>query len=393
MTTPIDVYWRISTGGDKSTVRSVARRRGGWESLTGSSLAPGLRDGAPDSYMYLDHMGDVARAAEACGFYGALLVNFLHTDEPWVTAASLAAETRTLRFMVAFQPGFLNPVYAARLAASLQRSSGGRLVYNVITGGGGPSQLWWGDRVDHDDRYARTTEFLDVHKGVWGTHPFDYDGRFFHVDGGSLPPTLAAQPFPEIYFSGSSAAAVESAGRHADYYLSWLEPLDGLRAKFAQVRERAAAQGRVAKFAVRVEILARSTPEAAWAEVARAWQHVDPAAIGSSLRAGSESVGVQRRNEFLPSTITGYRDLELSSSVWGGFSLIRASGPAFGLVGSYEQVAERLDDLIELGVDAFILAGVPHLETAYRVGEEVLPLLSGRNLRRPVLSTNDLVTA
>jgi alkanesulfonate monooxygenase len=363
MTEPIDVYWRISTGGDKSTVRSLARRRGGWESLTGSSITPGLRGGAPDSYTYLDHMGDVARAAEASGFYGALLVNFPHTDEPWVTAASLAAETRTLRFMVAFQPGFLNPVYAARMAASLQRSSGGRLVY------------------------ARTTEFLDVHKGVWGTRPFDFEGRFFQVEGGSLPATLAAQPFPEIYFSGSSAAAVESAGRHADYYLSWLEPLDGLRAKFAQVRERAAAQGRVAKFAVRVEILARSTPEAAWAEVDRAWQHVDPAAIDSSLRAGSESVGVQRRNEFLPSTITGSRDLELSPNVWGGFSLIRASGPAFGLVGSYEQVAERLDDLIELGVDAFILAGVPHLETAYRVGEEVLPLLSGRNLRRPSIPT------
>ena len=66
---------------------------------------------------------------------------------------------------------------------------------------------------------------------------------------------------------------------------------------------------------------------------------------------------------------------------------------AFGLVGSYEQVAERLDHLIELGVDAFILAGVPHLETAYRVGEEVLPLLRGRNLRRPNLPTSTLVTA
>ena len=76
---PIDIYWRISLGGDKSTVRTLNRRRGGWEPVTGASITPGLRGGEPDTYTYVDHMGDVARAAESSGFYGALLINFVVT--------------------------------------------------------------------------------------------------------------------------------------------------------------------------------------------------------------------------------------------------------------------------------------------------------------------------
>ena len=146
--------------------------------------------------------------------------------------------------MIAFQPGFLAPAHAARLSASLQRASGGRLVYNIITGGGGPAQLWWGDRVAHDDRYARTSEFLDVLKGMWRGAPFSLPGPLLS-DRERGPPrrSLAAQPFPEIYFSGSSDAAIAAAGRHADYYLSQLEPFDSLRDKLDRVRERTAKRG------------------------------------------------------------------------------------------------------------------------------------------------------
>lgn len=258
------------------------------------------------------------------------------------------------------------------MSASLQRATGGRLVYNIISGGGGAPQLWWGDKVDHDDRYTRTSEFLDVLKGVWDGEPFDFDGRFFQTHGAALPTGLAGQPFPEVYFSGSSAAAVTAAGLHSDYYLSWLEPYADLRAKIDGVRENSAKLGRTPKFAVRIDVVARHTEEAAWAEIEKGWAFVDKGAADRA--AQGDSVGAARIKGWVPEHITGYRDLEVQPNVWCGFSLIRG-GPAFGLVGSYEQVAERLDELRELGVDAFILAGNPHLEEAYRVGEEVLPLL------------------
>ncbi|PZU03409.1 MAG: alkanesulfonate monooxygenase, partial [Gordonia sp. (in: high G+C Gram-positive bacteria)] len=234
--------------------------------------------------------------------------------------------------------------------------------------------------VAHDDRYVRTTEFLEVLKGVWGTEPFDYEGRFFRTEGALLPSDLAGERFPEVYFSGSSAAAVGAAGLHSDYYLSWLEPYGDLKAKFDGVREHAAKLGRTPKFAVRIDVLARHTEEAAWAELEKGWQYVDREA--ANRQAQGDSVGAGRIKGWVPETITGYRDLEVQPNVWAGFSLLRG-GPAFGLVGSYEQVAERLDELVDLGVDAFILAGNPHLEEAYRVGEEVLPLLGRSRLTRP----------
>ncbi|MEV6971059.1 LLM class flavin-dependent oxidoreductase [Hamadaea sp. NPDC051192] len=375
----IDIYWRVGTHGDQPSLRRRTQSRGGFvdQSVPGrpvpGQLAPGLRDGAPDGYSYADHVADVVRASETAGFVGGLLPSFPGTDDPWALAASLAQQSRRYRFMVAYQPGFLHPVQAARLTASLQAATGGRIVYNVISGGGGPAQLWWGDKVSHDDRYARTSEFLDVLKGVWAGD-FSYEGRFYRVEGAGLPKDLAGQPFPEIYFSGSSPAAIEAAGRHADYYLSWLEPFDALAAKFAQVRADAAALGRTPRFAVRLDVLARPTEDQAWDEIRRGFENLGPDAL-RAFEGGGDSVGAARSRGFTGDPSAGFRGLEVAPNVWGGFHLLRG-GPVFGLVGSYHQVAQRLDELIGLGVDAFILAGVPHLEEAHRIGENVLPLLA-----------------
>ncbi|WP_433146452.1 LLM class flavin-dependent oxidoreductase [Actinomadura nitritigenes] len=366
----VDIYWRIAMEGDAPALRLGDITRGGFGPYLPGSLGPGLRGGAPDGHGPLDYMAEVARATERSGFVGGLMPSFPETDDPWAAAAALAGETTAYRFMIAFQPGFLHPVQAARMSASLQAATGGRVVYNIISGGGGPQQLWWGDKVAHDDRYARTSEFLDVLKGVWDG-PFDHEGRFYRVEGAALPPELRGQPFPEIFFSGSSPAAIAAAGRHADYYLSWLEPFDALAAKFALVREHSDTPP---KFAVRVDVLARETEEEAWEELRQGW-----ARLGEAPRTpdASESVGWQRGRAFTADAGSDLRGLEVQPNVWGGFNRLRP-GPLFGLVGDYHQVAERLDELIDLGVDAFILAGVPHLEEAQRVGRHVLPLLKGK---------------
>ncbi len=323
----------------------------------------------------------MARATESSGFVGGLLPSFPETEDPWAAASELAAESATYRFMIAFQPGFLHPVQAARMSATLQAATGGRVVYNIISGGGGPQQLWWGDKVAHDDRYARTSEFLDVLKGLWNNDRLDFSGRFFRVEGGGLPEFLRGQPFPEIFFSGSSPAAIDAAGRHADYYLSWLEPFGPLAEKFAAVRKHANANGlKPPKFAVRVDVLARETEEEAWDEIRRGWTRSDGRRSGESgtARRSGDSVGWARSQQFGAGNAIGdYRDLEVAPNVWGGFDQLRP-GPAFGIVGDYNQVAERLDELMDLGVDSFILVGVPHLEEARRVGSRVLPLLKGR---------------
>ncbi|MFM8332743.1 MAG: LLM class flavin-dependent oxidoreductase [Candidatus Methylumidiphilus sp.] len=374
----IDIFWRIPTHGEPSSHRSRKPWRGDWFPGNDNLSKPGL-SGGEDGSTYIDYLAEIARAAEISGFQGGLIPSFPSTDEPWVISAFLARETKTFRFMIPFQPGFLNPVVAARQTASLQRATGGRALYNIITGGGGPQQLWWGDSVPHDDRYTRTTEFLDIVRGVWRGGPFSYQGKFYQVEDAGLPDPLSAEEFPEIYFSGSSDAALASASKHADFYLSWLEPFDALRDKFNRVKERTDQLGRKIKTAVRVDILARPTEEEAWEEIRKGFENVAPEALARFQGTGerSESVGAARQRDFRPTTINSYKDLITAPNIFSGFSLLRG-GQTQGIVGSYAQVAERLDDLVRLGADAFILASTPHLEEAYRVGEEVLPLVRGR---------------
>ncbi|QAU33987.1 LLM class flavin-dependent oxidoreductase [Janthinobacterium sp. 17J80-10] len=374
----IDVFWRIPTHGEPSSHRARTPFRGDWFPGNDNLRQAGLGGGGADGFTYIDYLAEIARAAEISGFQGGLIPSFPMTDEPWAISAILARETKTFRFMIPFQPGFLNPIVAARMTASLQRATGGRALYNVITGGGGPAQLWWGDSAGHDDRYRRTTEFLDVVRGVWQGGPFSYQGKFYQVENAGLPDPLSREEFPEIYFSGSSDAALASASKHADYYLTWLEPFDALREKFRRVKENTELLGRKIKCAVRVDIVARATEEEAWEEVRRGFEKVDPEALKRFLGTADagDSVGANRQRASRPTTISSYRDLIIEPNVWSGFSLLRG-GQTNGIVGSYQQVAERLDQLVQLGADAFILASTPHLEEAYRVGEEVLPLVRG----------------
>jgi alkanesulfonate monooxygenase len=375
----IDFHWRLPTHGEPSSHRHYEPYRGDWYFGKGTPKSTGLLTN-DDLYNYADYLAEIARAAEISGFQGGLIPSFPETDEPWAISSFLARKTRTFRFMIAFQPGFLNPVTAARMTATLQRATNGRALFNVITGGGGPSQLWWGDSIDHDDRYTRTGEFLDVLRGVWNGGPFNYDGKFYTTRESGLQYPLTETNFPEIYFSGSSDAALNVASKHADYYLSWLEPLDQLKKKFDSVKSRTHALGRSVKCAVRVDIIARATEEEAWREVERGLSHISKETLeqfANRRGAGGDSVGAQRQHNIeRSSTISSYKDLLISPNIWSGFSLFRG-GQSNGIVGSYEQVAQRLDDLVQLGVDAFILAGTSHLEEAYRVGEEVLPLVRG----------------
>lgn len=375
----IDFHWRLPTHGEPSSHRHNEPYRGDWFFGHGTPTTHGLST-HDDVYTYIDYLAEIARAAEISGFQGGLIPSFPTTDEPWAISSFLARKTKTFRFMIAFQPGFLNPVTAARMTATLQRATNGRALFNVITGGGGPSQLWWGDSIAHDDRYTRTGEFLDVLRGVWNGGPFNYDGKFYTTSDAGLQYPLNQEAFPEIYFSGSSNAALNVASKHADYYLSWLEPLEQLKSKFDNVKARTRELGRSVKCALRVDIIARATEEEAWKEVERSFANVSKEQLDRFLnfRGAGDSVGGSRQQDIVQSTtISSYKDLIISPNIWSGFSLFRG-GQSNGIVGSYEQVAERLDDLVKLGVDAFILAGTSHLEEAYRVGEEVLPLVRGK---------------
>jgi alkanesulfonate monooxygenase len=371
----VQFHWRIPVHGDKADLAKPNYTRGTWGPLAPGNLTPGLVADKPDGFAYHEYLLEEARAAEIAGFDGALIPSFPDSEDPWVIAASIARHTKTLRFMIAYQPMWFDPMYAAKASASLQRLSGGRLMFNIITGGGGPQQRWWGDRIAHDDRYTRTTEFLDVFKGVWNGGPFTYRGKFFQVEAARLPGPLGGQVFPELYFVGSSDAALEAQGKHADYDLTHLEPFDNLRRKFARVRELASKGGRNVKPAVRFNIIARPTAEEAWNVVRRAWAAIDWDVHEARARGRGRGDGV---GSFRAPAARGQSvEDHIVENLWGGFGALQSQGSPLGFVGSYEQAAECIDGYIRAGVEGFILSSTPALEEALRVGEEVLPLVRG----------------
>lgn len=323
-----------------------------------------------------DYLGQIARAADRLGFNGALIPTGRSCEDPWVTAASLIPLTRKLKFLVAVRPGIMQPTVAARMAATFDRLSGGRLLVNVVAGGDAAEFAGDGVRLSHDERYEAADEFLQVWKGVLAGETVTLKGKHIDVEGarGLFPPVQ--KPHPPLFFGGSSGAAHELAAEHIDTYLTWAEPPAAVADKITDVRARAARRGRTVKFGLRVHVIVRDTNEAAWAAADELISKLDDDTIATAQAAfaKADSEG-QRRMAALHG---GKRDrLEVSPNLWAGVGLVR-SGAGTALVGDGPTVAARLHEYQALGIDTFVLSGYPHLEEAYRVAELLFPHLPDR---------------
>ncbi|CAM3778200.1 MULTISPECIES: LLM class flavin-dependent oxidoreductase [Pseudomonas] len=367
-----EFFWRLPLGTDGPQLSTDKHNRGSF-SRTPGHIAPGLlQDGSADGFTYIDYIAQVAKAAELAGFEGALLPT---GPEPWIAAAALARETRRLRFLIAFQATWTLPAYAAQQAAILQHLSHGRLDWNIITGGNPASQRAQGDFLDHDQRYQRTGEFLDIIQGLWNNERFSYNGNIYRLENGALPPHLGNERKPGVYFSGFSDPALDVAARHADVYLNWAEPVEQLKPHIERVRELADKQGRTVRFGLRVDLFARETEDAAWRDLRRQFDKLDgkPSTLSKAFTSTSDSVGGARQTAY-HQNIQRFDDLIIGPNLWAGFAKAKP-GPTVGLVGSHENIAERLAEYRDAGFSTFILAGNPHLEEALRIGQEVLPLV------------------
>jgi alkanesulfonate monooxygenase len=294
-----------------------------------------------------------------------------------VLTAALTQLTRTFKYLVAFRPGVISPTLAAHMAATYQRISGGRLLLNVVTGGDDAEQRRFGDHLGKVERYARCGEFLHVFRELWDGEPVSFRGEHIQVEDAQL----ITAPRPDIYFGGSSEPALDVAARYADVYLTWGEPPAAVAEKLEAVRRQAERQGRELRFGIRLHAIARDTSEEAWAEAQRLLDGLDPAAVerAQATQRASQSEG-QRRMSALHGGRTDA--LEIYPNLWAGVGLVRG-GAGTALVGSHAEVADRIEEYHQLGIDEFILSGYPHLEEAYRVGEGVIPELRRRGLLAP----------
>lgn len=368
-------HWFLPTSGDGRTLV------GGGHSVPAGIGRPGERPGSADTFRPpdIDYLAQIARSAEQLGFEAVLTPTGTWCEDAWLVTAALIRETTRLKFLVAFRPGFVSPTLAAQMAATYQRISGGRLVLNVVTGGEATEQARFGDHLSHGERYARTDEFLSIVHGAWRGEPYDFEGAHYKVAGAVVarPP----EPRPELYFGGSSQAAGPVAAKHVDVYLTWGEPPEQVAEKIAWVRGLAEERGRTLRFGIRLHTISRDTAQDAWAEAERLLDGLDPAHVAKAQEAlaASDSVGQQRMRALHEGFRKGgsSHDLEIYPNLWAGVGLVRG-GAGTALVGSHEQVADRIEEYAELGIEEFILSGYPHLEEAYWFGEGVLPELRRR---------------
>jgi alkanesulfonate monooxygenase len=346
----MEVFWYLPTQGD--------------ERYLGTNI--GRREAT------YDYMKQIAQAVDQLGYKG-MLIGTGQKQDTWIVAASLISVTQRLKFLVAFRPAIMSPSLSARMAATFDQISQGRIVLNVVTGGDSDELAKDGVFLDHDARYELTDEFLTIWRSLMQGEEVNFTGHHLKVKGAKLQFSPVQKPYPTLYFGGSSDVALKVAAKHIDVYLTWGEPPQQVAQKIAKVRQLAAEQGRTIRFGIRMHAIVRETTQKAWDAANELIQYLDDNTIQAAQRRFtlSESEG-QRRMVQLHQ---GSREkLEISPNLWSGVGLVRG-GAGTTLVGDADTVALRILEYADLGIDTFVLSGYPHLEEAYRVAELVFPRL------------------
>ncbi|HCL75495.1 MAG TPA: alkanesulfonate monooxygenase, partial [Pseudomonas sp.] len=254
--------------------------------------------GTAEGARAVDHgyLTQIAQAADRLGFGGVLIPTGRSCEDSWLVAASLMPLTQQLKFLVALRPGIISPTVAARQAATLDRLSNGRALFNLVTGGDPDELAADGLNLSHAERYEAAVEFTRIWRRVLEGETVDYAGKHIQVKGAKLLYPPVQQPRPPLYFGGSSEAAHELAAEQVELYLTWGEPLEAVAEKIADVRARAARQGRTVRFGIRLHVIVRETVDEAWAAADRLISHLDDDTIARAQGslARFDSVGQQR---------------------------------------------------------------------------------------------------
>jgi FMNH2-dependent dimethyl sulfone monooxygenase len=336
-------------------------RFGYWLPVFGGWLRNVENENMEASWPYVKRL---AQRSEQIGFEVTLLAELNLNDikgpqapslDAWSTAAALAAVTERLELMVAVRPTFHNPALLAKQASNIDHISGGRVSLNVVSS-------WWADEArkygvhfeQHDDRYARTSEWLDVVNGVWSRDHFSYSGKYYRVEDNILQPKPVSKPRPTLYAGGESPAAKELIAEKCDAYLMHGDPPERVREKIRDLRERRAKHNLPAmKFGVAGYAIVRETEREAQDEIRRITDVRQSAAGYANYQQWLAGTQLEQR--------VSLEDYSVSNR-----------GLRSGLAGTPEQVAERIAQFEAAGVDLLLLQFSPQLEEMERFAAAVI---------------------
>jgi FMNH2-dependent dimethyl sulfone monooxygenase len=344
-------------------------RYGYWLPVFGGWLRNVENENMQASWSYVKKL---AQRSEQIGFDLTLIAELNLNDikgveasslDAWSTAAALAAVTERIELMVAVRPTFHLPALLAKQAANIDHISGGRLTLNVVSS-------WWAEEArkygvtfeQHDDRYARTREWLDVLDGTWKQDHFSYSGKYYRVEDNVLKPKPVSQPRPTLYAGGESPAAKELIAEKCDAYLMHGDPAERVGEKIRDLRERRARHNLPPlKYGVAGYAVVRETQREAEDEVRRI----------TDVR--QSAAGYANYQEWLAGT-------QLEQRVSLEDYSVSNRGLRSGLVGTAEQVAERLAEFEKVGVDLVLLQFSPQMEEMEQFAKTVIKRESPRSV-------------
>ena len=334
-------------------------RLGFWPQVYGNWIITDRPDVSDASFEYTKR---TVLLAEDIGFDTCLVAeHFFNPLNPhlaqldaWTTCSALAALTSRIEIMAAVKAGLRAPGVIAKMASNIDEISGGRFAINLVS-------AWWEEEyemmgaqvLDRDNRYARSEEYLTICKGLWTEDDFSYSGRHYEVKNATIAPKPVQKPHIPVYFGGESEEGRALAARMADVFLVNGRPAKEVGKVIEDMKLRAEAHGRNLRFGIAAFVICRESEAATEAEFDRLnnLRHVQIKSDDAEVAQLKKSAEVYRR---------------VGSN----------GGTDAGLVGTPEQIAERMQEFSAVGVETFLLQFYPLIEELQRFGDEVMPLLS-----------------
>jgi len=321
----------------------------------------------------------VVAAAEKAGFEYLLIPVGSTCWEAWISGAFMAARSSTIKPLIAARPGYINPVLMAKMIATFDQMSGGRICINLIAGQNESEVEAEGVRFAKEQRYALMEEEVSILKALWtASGPVHFAGKFHAITGAHVRPRPLQKPHPKFYLGGGSRQAWEISAKHSDVHLFWGDLPDRIAQNIAEIRELARAHGRENEigFGMRLQIICRE-------EESEAWQAAD-----QLVRHAGERLK-QERNTLYNNSIANLRVQQLAREhgdlllphLWTGITRVRP-GAGIAVVGNPAQCADQLQQFIDAGCHSFCLSGYLHDEEAERFGRLVRPILAENNRGR-----------
>ena len=352
-------------------IREAASSAGASLSTFGGAINPG---GSVPGGVDPQYIVDFATAHEKSGFDKVLLGYSSSNADGFQVAGYAASQTQRLGYLIAHRAGFMAPTLAARMAATLDQLTGGRVALHIISGGSDLDQQRDGDWLDHGQRYRRTSEYMDIMRRVW-THdiPFDYQGEFYQVQQAHSEVRPWQKPHVPLFFGGASEDAKRVGARFADVYALWGEPIAAIKAQIAGIRGIASEYNREPRFSLSVRPILGATEAQAWERAEDILASVKRS-VGETIKPGEsarpQSTGSRRLLDFAAQEEVHDQRLYMPIAQASG-----AGGSSTALVGTAAQVAESMLAYYDAGCTAFIIRGFDPLNDAVEYGRELIPMV------------------